>query len=238
MTPAFAFRAAFSVATLGMVLVGGSAHAKPPPEGERSLFVSPCGRPYRAEAGQPYPVGVWFDAADTNKDGKLDRAEFRADADLFFKALDQDRNGMIESEEISFYEHRILPEMLMYQESARSPLPTSPPLLIRAQFDQGGGGGPTLDPGGDLPSSTFGAPAVASLQGAASFTFLREPEPVTASDGNFDHRITAAEFQAAADRRFKLLDKAGVGYLTLATLPKTAMQRVLESEHRGRKPKS
>jgi hypothetical protein len=86
----------------------------------------------------------------------------------------------------------------------------------------GGGGMPGGGaPGGDgaPPPGMPHRPPGANMTGAAAFTFLREPEPVTASDGNFDHRITATEFTAAADRRFKMLDKDGDGYLTLATLP-------------------
>ncbi|MDB5432211.1 MAG: EF-hand domain protein, partial [Caulobacter sp.] len=83
----------------------------------------------------------------------------------------------------------------------------------------GGGSQGDGPPGG-------GRPPGANMTGAAAYTFLKEPEPVTASDGNFDHLITAAEFAAAADRRFKLLDKDGDGALTLDTLPPTAVQRM------------
>lgn len=232
MNPTFARKAVSALAVAALALIGGASQAEPRGPGDISLFVSPCGRPYRALPSQPYPVVAWFTAADANKDGKLDRAEFRADAYLFFRVLDRDNNGVIENEEVIFYEHHIVPEMLMYQEVG-----ALPSLLIRAQYGgigQIGGpdGPPVVDSGtNDIPGETFHAPEVAEMQGAAAFNFLREPEPVSASDGNFDHRITAEEFQAAADRRFKLLDKAGLGYLTLDTLPKTAFQRAFEREH-------
>jgi hypothetical protein len=79
-------------------------------------------------------------------------------------------------------------------------------------------------------------PRMPNMSGAAAFTFLREPEPVSASDGNFDHRITAEEFAAAADRRFKLLDRDGDGRLTLATLPPTAAQGGGRGGPMGRRP--
>ena len=62
------------------------------------------------------------------------------------------------------------------------------------------------------------------MTGVASFDLLAEPEPVTAADTNFDGRITLAEFLAAADRHFDALDTKGAGKITLADLPKTAVQ--------------
>jgi hypothetical protein len=55
---------------------------------------------------------------------------------------------------------------------------------------------------------------------------------VTAADANFDGRITKAEFLAAADRRFKRLDKRGDGKLTLDELPKTVAQAEAEQHKR------
>src|SRR5215469_3787424 len=62
-------------------------HGQTPP----NVFYSPSGRPYRAKAGQPYPVVDWFNQADADHDGKLDKAEFLADAMAFFAIVD--RNG-------------------------------------------------------------------------------------------------------------------------------------------------
>lgn len=200
------------------------------------LFISPCGRPYRPTEAAPDPIAAWFTGADANKDGKLDKAEFRADADLFFRVLDRDHDGVVAGEEVSFYEQRIAPEILGGGPQASD----ARGLLIRAQMTQmpggmggggmpGGGGGP---PGGGPPGGGSGGPPGGaprgmggpSMDGAAPYTFLREPQPVAASDGNFDRRITAAEFSAAADRRFKLLDKDGDGFLTLETLPPIGMR--------------
>ncbi len=54
---------------------------------------------------------------------------------------------------------------------------------------------------------------------------------MSSADGNFDGKITLAEFLAAADRHFAELDTQGTGYLTEATLPKTVAQE--RSERRG-----
>ena len=62
------------------------------------------------------------------------------------------------------------------------------------------------------------------MGGAAPYGLLAEPEPVTAADTEFNGRITAAEFRAAADRRFEALDVKGQGRLALKDLPLTVVQ--------------
>lgn len=220
------------VATALVVAAAAQALARPIPPPPPSppgtqLFVSPCGKPFRAPPGQPYPVEAWFAAADANHDGKVDIAELRADADGFFKQLDEDHDGVVDGFEITDYEHQILPEMLMNQTYGAL---AGPSLLARAQYSNlPSMDGPPVVDSDDLQDKTKKKPLVA-LQGAAPYNFLREPEPVAASDGDFNHRITLQEWEAASNRRFKLLDKDGDGALTLATLPRTAWQ----IEHSGR----
>jgi hypothetical protein len=66
---------------------------------------------------------------------------------------------------------------------------------------------------------------------------LKDPEPVTSTDSNLDGRITRAEFLAAADRRFKRLDRNGDGKITLDELPKPQAQVVAEEAARKRAKK-
>jgi hypothetical protein len=203
------------------------AHAQPAPA-RTALFISPCGEPFRVEAPAAYPVAVWFAKVDKNGDGALDKPELRADADAFFKVLDLDHDGVVAGVEVSNYEINIVPEILgMYRAEA-------PASIIRVQSDENipmtrdpmGGRiqdrGPVRDPG-------------LGMEGASAFTFLQEPQPVSASDGNFDRRITAAEFAGASDRRFRLLDRDQDGKLTLAELPRTAAQKQFEDADKGRK---
>ncbi|UAK25149.1 EF-hand domain-containing protein [Sphingomonas nostoxanthinifaciens] len=76
----------------------------------------------------------------------------------------------------------------------------------------GGRGGPSGgSPGGE------GGP---SLRGAARFGYLALPEPVIAADTDMNRAVTMREFQAAAQRRFGLLDVNGDGVLTQAELPR------------------
>ena len=75
------------------------------------LFISPAGEPFRSASGQPYPTVQWFKRADANHDGKLDRDEFRADAERFFHVLDRNGDGMVTDDEITFYETTLVPEL-------------------------------------------------------------------------------------------------------------------------------
>ena len=197
-----------------------SPAARPRPA---QLFIAPSGEPFRAQAGEPYPVAAWFARADADHDGQLTRGEFRRDAMLFFPKLDSNGDGVVDGKEIERYEQELVPE-------------------VRVDF--GGGGlaynAPTLaygdqaDPasrrsGGD-DSSADAAPRVAKVlpelpRGAGRYALINAPEPVIAADADLNRRITPGEMAAAADRRFTLLDPDGVGYLTLATLPKTPVQQ-------------
>ncbi len=209
-------------------LLAGVAVGQPSAPGPHpiysQLFISPCGEPYRAGDGDPYPEVLWFKQTDTNHDGAIDKAEFRADHAGFFDALDSDGNGLLDSAEISFYENKVVPDVLHNERFGA----LTGGRLIQVQLQGGPNaqqGGPALGPSGpapDLGASRHrgGVP----LEGAAAFNFLREPEPILAADTNLDGRVTKAEFLEAADRRFKRLDRNGDGKLTPDELPMTAAQ--------------
>jgi hypothetical protein len=170
----------------------------------QAVFISPAGKPYRAPVDKPYPVVDWFAAADADHDGKLTKAEFRADAEAFFNELDRDKNNVLDSTEVSRYEKVIAPEIV-------------------ASFTPDSG---QAAPMGNEPV----APHEEQPQGAAWFSFLGEPEPVSDTDASFNGVITRTEFLKAADERFALLDVNHKGYLTLDTLPKTPVQKTIERQ--------
>jgi hypothetical protein len=199
---------------------GPGGHGGPPGEhgpgamgGSPQLFISPAGEPFRAAPGAPYPVRAWFDGADANHDGALSRDEFVADSLRFFAVVDTDKNGVIDGFEVSNYETRIAPEIIG--------LPSPGGAMRRGPMGQG--------PGGDGGDGDDAAPrrrqqVTNVLQGAALFGLIAEPEPVMASDGNFDRRITKDEAIKAAKTRFALLDTDKDGFLKFEELPKTPAQ--------------
>ena len=146
------------------------------------VFISPCGEPFGPSAAAPDGFEVWFARADSNHDGRLDRAEFEADAVQFFKRLDTNGDGVIDGFEVAAYEKSVAPEL-------------------------------------GIDGQGF---AAGSKTGAVSL--LSDPEPVSGADMALNSRITLAEWLAAADRRFDLLDVKHLGYLTrealAARLPK------------------
>jgi hypothetical protein len=219
-----------------------------------NVFYSPCGRPYRAKAGAPYPIAEWFKMADADADGRIEHAEFLADAMAFFKVLDRNGDGVISPQEVAFYEQRIAPEVLGMRVVGTSyrAIEDEPKLWLvqgipgglgpggEGSFRPGGATGPnmsvdpgTIDPGPN--ESQRSRPYDASGKGASPYGFFDEPEPVTAADIDFRGLISRANFAKLADVHFTTLDRAGVGYLTLTTLPKTPVQRRLERTMHARR---
>ncbi|HEY2660417.1 MAG TPA: hypothetical protein VGI79_11890 [Caulobacteraceae bacterium] len=209
-----------------------------------NVFISPSGKPFRAPAGAPYPVVAWFKEADKNADGKIDHGEFMADAEAFFKVLDINGDNVLSGYEIAVYERRIAPEILGYQFKASAlarPVGRDGGLLWKAQYgstgmgNMGQGGVPTsVDPAGPPEPSE---PKILhdldeTQQGASPFSLFDEPEPVTAADFNFNGLIKKANYLKLADMHFTRLDPDSDGFLTLAKLPKTAVQKKLEHTRR------
>jgi len=170
--------------------------APPPPRPREQLFVSPAGQPFRAAPGQPYPVAVWFAQADADHDGRLTRAEFRADADAWFKAVDQDGNGQVGMIEAQRWEEELVPEM------SRDPMGSAigrrgPPK--RNELDT-------------------------RRQGAAAYSVINEPHPVRGADADFSMTVSPREWTAATDRRFAVLDPDGDGVVLAIELKPTPAQ--------------
>jgi hypothetical protein len=220
-----------AVLALGLGLAACASDPGPPrrdPHRDASLFISPAGKPFHADPGQPYPVRAWFAEADRNHDGKITKDEFRADFEAFFRTLDTDHNGVLDGLETMAYEETVAPEILprlaqMQATEVRTQDPDEVPGARRQRV-------------GSAPRRLAQAPerrGQTSFDGAPEFSLLNISEPVLGADTNFDGKVTLAEFLAAADRRFAALDTDGLGYLTLEGLPRTPEQIVLE----GKKPK-
>jgi Ca2+-binding EF-hand superfamily protein len=214
---------------------GGHGFGPPPGEtGDRGaqrprlqLFISPAGEPFRAPAEAPYPVAAWFAGADANHDGALSRDEFADDATRFFAVLDVDHDGVIDGFEVSTYETKIAPE-----------------ILLGSTFEGGGGRGGPLGGGRGAPSGGRGKPGSGGrggamggmMEGAAPYSLLAEPQPVMGADADFNRRITKDEAMKAAKARFTLLDTDKDGVLRLADLPRTPSQGRERLDGGGRRP--
>ena len=192
-----------------------------PPRRLPNVFISPAGEPFRAPPGAPYPVQTWFAQADLNHDGKLTREEMQADALRFFDRLDTNHDGVIDGLEVQTYEQEVAPEILPRIEGLHAEEGMDPSLTYGDPNNTAGRGEQgRRSSSGRPPSPSRGI----GVQGAAVYSMINTPEPVSAADTRFDGRITRAEFVAAVDRRFGILDSKETGYLTLATLPKTPLQ--------------
>ncbi len=108
-----------------------------------NLFISPCGQPFRARPGAPYPVVDWFRQANKKGDGQLTHAEFTADAAAFFDKLDLQHAGVLDPLDIEVYERQVAPEILGYR-VAVSALVLPGLKLWRAQFGGGPGGAASM----------------------------------------------------------------------------------------------
>jgi hypothetical protein len=205
-----------------------------------NTFISPCGKPYRAATGAPYPVVDWFKEVDKNGDGRIDHEEFVADAEAFFAVLDFKKTGILTPVIIAFYEQRVVPEILGAG-LPRSAADRSGGRLWLAQY-QGQGQPSVPQPGSIDPSGKDLQPTPRkpkdfdeSNQGAAPYSFFDEPEPLMAADMDLNGFIKKTNFLKVADMHFTTLDRDEDGYLTLAKLPKTPIEKLLEKSRPRRK---
>ncbi len=233
-------RRGLGLAFAGLVAASAAPAMAFDPDDLPNVFIAPMGKPFRAKDGAPYPVVDWFKAADKNGDGKLDHAEFMADAVAFFDYLDLNHDGSLSSFEVEVYERRIAPEILGLKvtgdlRGGRGGDKPGRGEAGRIWLAQYGGGGLA-----DVPVYTNGNASGEPRadinepmpEGAAPFSLLNVPEPLAAADVDFSGTIKKANFLKVAARRFDTLDRNQDGFLVLAKLPKTYAQVRLEKQSR------
>jgi hypothetical protein len=191
-----AARLAPALAGLAVLTLAAAPAQRPQsiPLEDSHLFIAPSGEPFRSASGQPYPVVQWFKRADSNGDGKLDRAEFKADTESFFRVLDRNGDGVVTDPEIAYYEKVTVPEL---NDSAS---------------------GIDNNPSDDRTKLSK------DLQGAAPYGLINDPEPVRSADDSLIGRLTLKSYLKRADHNFAVLDQDGRGYLLLEELPRTQVQ--------------
>ena len=193
------------------------------------LFVSPAGKPYRANMmpDLPHPVRTWFQSADRNDDGEISLPEFRADFEEVFGEYDSDGNDQIDAFEVRHYEQNILPEL----HSAGSVIGRGGADGRRgAGRGKNRGGRGQRGRGGKKRSEGVGKKLAArSVGGAARFGLLPIYHPLLDADADMSWRVSKAEFMKAADNRFRYLDAVQTGTLKVEALeeklPKRKMRR-------------
>lgn len=180
------------------------------------LFISPMGEPFHAaEAGSDL-IGIWFAAADADRDGFLTVAEMQTDGARFFRTLDTNGDGQITPPEMVRYEREVAPEIQIGSQMQRG----GPGM--RGRPGAGGEPGGPSDPAGREAPQQFlldrdGPPdrrQVRLPQGAARYALLDLPQPVAAADADFNRAVDAEEFAAAAAERFAELDRDRDGRIT------------------------
>lgn len=204
-----------------------AAAATPGPAASQpaQLFIAPSGEPFRAAAGEPYPIAAWFAGADANHDGRLTSGEFVIDFARFFNTLDLNHDQQLGRDEITRYENDLVPEV-------RSGTFSS------IDWDAGGTAHPRhrghalglmQDDEDDLHAHVredwYRQRRAENSYGGGQYEIIAIPEPVLAMDTDLNRIVTRDEMRAAAQRRFGLLDTDQRGYLTLADLPETYVQQ-------------
>jgi Ca2+-binding EF-hand superfamily protein len=199
-------------------------------------FISPMGEPFRARTPNDDTLANWFRQADGNHDGVLTADEMAADAERFFATLDTDHDGQIDPDELAHYEYEIAPEIQVMSRTKRAPGQSARPV------ERGGLLGDDNAPmdrrqrrqrDAEIDSSLAMGGA---LQGAGRYALLDMPEPVAAADADFNRAITLQEFRDAARARFRLLDRANQGRISLAQLESLRPELPVDGRRRKSDP--
>lgn len=168
-----------------------------------SLFISPMGEAFHANASGARGIDLWFTEADTNYDGRIAQSEFLANADTFFARIDANHDGALTSLEDTAYWQRNAPQVVSDDASGD-------PVDAHAPTESGGSSthSMTYD---NLDTHRLGTQRVL---GAQPYGLLGDIEPVMSCDTNFDRRVTLDEFNQCAERRFVQLDSNHDGFFT------------------------
>lgn len=205
---------AFGALALGALAVGAATTAdaqQRAPVRQPSLFVSPMGEPFRANASGARGVDLWFTAADTNYDTRISHDEFIANANALFAQVDANQDGALTSLEDTTYWQRTAPELV---NGGGGGEPIANTLNPPERHERDNGAHQVIQ-GNDITIAgpRRGQPAERPV-GAQAYGLLGDAEPIMSCDGNFDRRVTLAEFDACAERRFAVLDLNHDGFIT------------------------
>jgi hypothetical protein len=163
------------------------------------------GQAFRANASGARGIDLWFTAADSDYDARISHDEFMANANAFFPLVDTNRDGVLTSVEDSAYWRQSAAEVV---DGPTGGEPIGNTLDPPAHHDRNGSDHRIVRTAG------------ANMQGperptgAQAYGLLGDAEPIMSCDSNFDRRVTLAEFDACAERRFAMLDANHDGFFT------------------------
>jgi hypothetical protein len=202
-----------TICALGVLAIGSAAVARAQSNAasaQPSLFISPMGEPFRANASGARGIDLWLSAADTNYDTRISHDEFIANANAFFPQVDANHDGALTSMEDTAYWQRTAPEVVSGN-AGGAPIGNfiEPP----EQHHRSEGHAVVRDNDLTIAGPRRAGRAEPAL-GAQAYGLLGDAEPIMSCDSNFDRRITLAEFDACAERRFALLDLNHDGFIT------------------------
>jgi hypothetical protein len=144
--------------------------------------------------------------------------------------FDTNGDGIVDGLELQHYEHDVVPEVATDTFDAGPTAGRRPGGGGGGRRGGRGGGGGGGGMGGnrgtrgdtgfgpDLSQPSETRVPGAGLMGAARYSLLNEPEPISAADADLDGKVTLAEWMAITDRRFAKLDHTKIGKLTRDSL--------------------
>ncbi|HET6942470.1 MAG TPA: EF-hand domain-containing protein [Sphingomicrobium sp.] len=195
-----------------LLALASSADAQSPPQQPPQripVYLSLMGEPFRGPVGGPRPLADWFAVADRNHDGAVSLAEMLEDASRFFKTLDVDGNGVINTIEMSRYETQIAPAQVRFDGGLKP---------FRSSDKSDSVGRASSDDPDRRERRSFSSIGGGSGRMLRDLQYLEVPQPVMMADSDVNQRVTTDEFAKMAAKRFALNDENGDGRLESSEL--------------------
>lgn len=192
----------FTLAMLLLTACSSQTDGPPPPDGRMmgrvplSPVGEPLGRLARDEGTYADILVDWARGLDADHDGFLSPDELKSDVARFFKQVDADQDGAINSRELGDY--RIARQAAM--RGGDHPPPGGPPDGVSPPARQGDDRPRSGPPGGGARGGVMGGGG---------------EDKVMAADRNLDFRVTVVELEALALDRLRAMDTNADGRTSL-----------------------
>lgn len=219
----------FAFATLLLLSACAASHADGPPGGPPGgggrgmgrIALSPAGEPLgRMAPDETVYADIlvdWARALDSNHDGFLSADEVKPDIARFFRDVNSDKDGAINTRELGDYR---LARLAALRGGAKGPdRPDAPPPGgADAPPPPGGGSGPGGGPGGGPHGGMMGGGG---------------EDKVMAADRNLDFRVSLTELETLTLERLRAMDTDQDGRVSLDEIRAAAIKAYNERPARG-----